>query len=301
MTQVRNHMNPETDTTAYGSVIARIFHPSDFSAASEVAFAHALKAALITHSVLDMLHVTAGHYVDGADFPGVRETLARWGLLPLNSPPQAVVDLGIDVVKRVTPGADPVHAANVHLERYPAELIVLATHQHQGRARWLRRSVAGQIARQAGEMTLFIPEGVPGFVSWEDGSISLRSVLIPIDAAPDPRPAVAAAARVARMLQCARVTFTLVHVGKEDTLPEVRTSETPGWEWRCVTRPGDPAEVILEMAGEIAADLIVMATAGRHGFLEALQGSTTERIVRQAPCPLLAMPAHLELPWAAWL
>src|SRR4051794_37893577 len=238
-------MNQETDTNPYGHVIGRIFHPSDFSAASEVAFAHALKAALVTQSVLDVLHVTAGHDGDWADFPGVRETLTRWGLLPPNSPSKAVVDLGIDVVKRMAQAADPVRAANAYLERHPADLIVLATHQHQGKARWLQRSVAGQIARQAGEMTLFIPEDVPGFVSWEDGSIALRSVLIPIDAAPDPRPAVAAAARVARALQCAEVTFTLVHVGNEDRLPEVPTSEAPGWKWGRETRSGDPGDAIL--------------------------------------------------------
>ena len=34
-----------------------IFHPSDFSEASEVAFAHALKIALVTGSTLNVLHV----------------------------------------------------------------------------------------------------------------------------------------------------------------------------------------------------------------------------------------------------
>jgi nucleotide-binding universal stress UspA family protein len=55
------------------------------------------------------------------------------------------------------------------------------------------------------------------------------------------------------------------------------------------------------MAETLAVDLIVMATAGRHGFLEALQGSTTERVVRQARCPVLAIPAHRDLPWEDWL
>jgi nucleotide-binding universal stress UspA family protein len=34
-----------------------------------------------------------------------------------------------------------------------------------------------------------------------------------------------------------------------------------------------------------------MATAGRDGFLDALRGSTTEQVVREAPCPVLALPA----------
>jgi nucleotide-binding universal stress UspA family protein len=34
-----------------------------------------------------------------------------------------------------------------------------------------------------------------------------------------------------------------------------------------------------------------MPTAGREGVFDALRGSTTERVLRRAPCPLLAVPA----------
>jgi nucleotide-binding universal stress UspA family protein len=34
-----------------------------------------------------------------------------------------------------------------------------------------------------------------------------------------------------------------------------------------------------------------MATEGRHGFLDAVRGSTTERVLREAGCPVLAVPA----------
>jgi nucleotide-binding universal stress UspA family protein len=34
-----------------------------------------------------------------------------------------------------------------------------------------------------------------------------------------------------------------------------------------------------------------MPTAGRQGVVDALRGSTTERVIRQAPCPVLAVPA----------
>jgi nucleotide-binding universal stress UspA family protein len=33
-----------------------------------------------------------------------------------------------------------------------------------------------------------------------------------------------------------------------------------------------------------------MPTAGHHGVLDALRGSTTERVIRHAPCPVLALP-----------
>jgi nucleotide-binding universal stress UspA family protein len=32
-----------------------------------------------------------------------------------------------------------------------------------------------------------------------------------------------------------------------------------------------------------------MPTAGHHGVLDALRGSTTERVIRHAPCPVLAL------------
>jgi hypothetical protein len=112
----------------------------------------------------------------------VRETLERWKLLPPNSPREAVVDLGIDVSKVIGRGPDPVKGVLGYLSEHTAELIVLATH-HTG-VDWLHRSVSEPMARKAGEMTLFVPAGTHGFVSLADGSVSLRSVLIPIAATP---------------------------------------------------------------------------------------------------------------------
>ena len=54
-------------------------------------------------------------------------------------------------------------------------------------------------------------------------------------------------------------------------------------------RRGD--HVIHETALEIKAELIVLTTEGRNGFLDALRGSHSERILSQSPCPLLAIPA----------
>ena len=66
---------------------------------------------------------------------------------------------------------------------------------------------------------------------------------------------------------------------------------------------GDPAAVILKVAEEIAADLIVMGTHGRTGLRRLLMGSMAEQVVRKAPCPVLtvrtAMHTRLSLPSAA--
>ncbi|MDE3155400.1 MAG: universal stress protein [Acidobacteriota bacterium] len=52
---------------------------------------------------------------------------------------------------------------------------------------------------------------------------------------------------------------------------------------------GAPQEGVLRAAVETAADLIVMGTHGRSGFGKWLFGSTTERVLRTPPCPVLAI------------
>ena len=46
---------------------------------------------------------------------------------------------------------------------------------------------------------------------------------------------------------------------------------------------------IVQLAREMEADLIVMTTHGRGFFSHTILGSTTERVVRRAPCPVLVV------------
>lgn len=53
---------------------------------------------------------------------------------------------------------------------------------------------------------------------------------------------------------------------------------------------GNPAEAIVEHAAALNAGLVVIASRG-HSMLERmLLGSTAERVVRQAGCPVLLLP-----------
>jgi nucleotide-binding universal stress UspA family protein len=282
-----------TPTGSAPPILEFILHPSDFSEASRVAFAHALKAALIAKSVLTLVHVAApSEKVDWSEFPGVRETLERWKLLPPHSSKSAVPKLGIDVKKFVGHDKDPVGSILRYLEMHPTELIVLATSQHEGRTHWLHKSVAEPIARKSGQMTLFLPGGVKGFVSLEDGSVSLANILIPVADSPNAQPAVVAAARLVRRLERPSGTMTLLTVGGDAPLNKLHRPEVPGWTWQSRTVAGDVVTRILEAAGEVKADLIIMSTAGHHGFLDALRGSTSEQVLRRATSPLLAVPEH---------
>jgi nucleotide-binding universal stress UspA family protein len=271
----------------------RIFHPSDFSDASNVAFVHALKLAVLANGRLTILHNGAEGSGDGRqDFPRVRRTLERWEMLPLNSPKEAIFSVGLDVQKVATQHADPAPAILHYLGEHPHDLIVLATHQRDGVDRWTHKQVAEPIARRSGEMTLFIPHGSEGFVSLESGAASLRNILIPVDYSPDPQIAVDGAVSLAHTLDCHGMIFTLLHVGEEGRFPEIIMPRRELWQWRKLSKQGNVERQILQAADECRADLIVMVTQGHHGFIDALRGSTTERIVRNSKCPVLAVPAH---------
>jgi nucleotide-binding universal stress UspA family protein len=267
-----------------------IFHPSDFSEASEVAFVHALKIALVAGARLTMLHVEASPGAEWQDFPGIRDTLERWGLIPKGSPKSAVGQLGITVAKVLRLSKDPVKACLGFLEENPTDLIVLAVRQQEGIMRWLGKSVGKPIARSAGQMTLFIPHGVEGFVSRQDGAISLRNILIPITIKPRPQPSVESAARLIRNLQLAPGTVTLLHVGTTAKMPSLKLPIDTDWTWNRVAKVGEPADVILQTAMELRTDLIIMTTDGPDGFLDALRGSTSERVLRKARCPVANLP-----------
>jgi nucleotide-binding universal stress UspA family protein len=55
---------------------------------------------------------------------------------------------------------------------------------------------------------------------------------------------------------------------------------------------GDAAPTIVDQAVATNADLLVMGTHGRTGFNRLLLGSVTEKVLRQAPCPVLTVPPH---------
>jgi len=272
------------------SFIESVLHPTDFSEGSKVAFHHALKAALLAKSRLTLLNVSPDGTSEWADFPGVRETLERWGLLAKGSSPSAVGELGIDVRKVLARESDPVEAVLRYLKKYPSDLIVLATSQRDGRVRWLGKSVAEPVARKAWEMTLFIPGDSDGFVDARDGSVHLRKILIPVARTPRPQPAIEAAARLVEKFEGTAGTFVLMHVGDSATMPTFRTPEVVGWEWKKELRTGDVIQSIVDGAKQLEADLIVMSTDGRNGFLDDLRGSHSERVLRHGAAPLLTIP-----------
>ena len=71
---------------------------------------------------------------------------------------------------------------------------------------------------------------------------------------------------------------------------EVTEAQGEDLDVDCLQREGKrPYKEILNVADEIAADLIVMATNGRSGFEEFFMGSNAENVVRRSKCPVLTI------------
>lgn len=263
--------------------IRRITHPTRLQKTDEAALAHAVRVATGTGSELDVLHVDPrAHQLDPSEFPDVEGLTREW-----ESPARPRYE------RIAVFGKEPVGPILEHLDDRPADVVVLATHRRDGLDRLLHREIAGRIARHHPAMTLFLPFGVDGFVSTSRGTCSLRRVLLPVDWSPTPQIAVDAVALLAKALGVSELDATLLHVGgTELEFPSLDIGEVSGWFWHRRLEEGDDVVgTVLRVAEELDADLIVMPTHAHDGFLDALRGSTTERVLQGCACPLLSVPA----------
>jgi nucleotide-binding universal stress UspA family protein len=69
-----------------------------------------------------------------------------------------------------------------------------------------------------------------------------------------------------------------------DLLPSVKVEEK--------VELGSSDKNIVELAGTEKFDLIIMATRGKGGLSRLFLGSVTEQVIRNAPCPVVAIPPY---------
>ena len=285
-------MRDTLDVMSEVRFVTSVFHATDFSESSQIAFEHALAVAVRCKGELTILHADHDARVEDSfeQFPAVRATLERWGYLEASSPQSAVFDrLDVRVRKINLQQRSPVAAAHHYLDQFHTDLVVLATEGRDGLPAWLRPSVAERMARETRSMTLFVQRGVEGFVDAESGAIALSRILVPVAHEPAAQPALTCAARIARLVETP-VEIVVFHVG-QDQMPIVGKLQDPQLVYREERGHGHVVDEIERAVREFDSDVVVMTTDGRDGFLGAMgQGSHTERVVRLAACPVLSIP-----------
>lgn len=271
-----------------------ILHPTDFSSDSEFALAHALRLALSNRAQLDMLHVGKGTDDEWDEFPSVRQLLAGWGVIDQDAAQADVTELGIGIKKSVSVERSVVSSVEAYCQRHPIDLIVMSTSGRQGIASWIKPSTAERVAGKVADIsipTLFVPAESRGCVDVVSGKVNMEHVLVPIDHSPSSESAVERGLRAISQFGGDQADLTLLHVGTADRFPHVELPDG-SWNVKRVARDGNPAGEILAVAKDLEASLIIMVTDGEHGLLDVLRGTTTEQVLRQAPCPVLAVPAQ---------
>ena len=82
---------------------------------------------------------------------------------------------------------------------------------------------------------------------------------------------------------------TQMREGGQEQLSKLRKTLGDDVKARTELRSGRPEFEIIQAAKDLDVDLIILSTHGRTGFAHVLLGSTTERVVRHAGCPVLVV------------
>jgi nucleotide-binding universal stress UspA family protein len=190
-----------------------------------------------------------------------------------------------------------------------ADLIIIGTRGNTGFKRLLLGSVAEEVVRLAEQPVLTVHPG-------DERPIEpVRKLLFPTDFSPAAEQALAAANLILAGSEDAEIILvhtyhmasTVVPLGgfgkgspslfaadahqiaSRATEPSVEALRSRGFRVEVVIERGDPAEIVTELAGERDVDVIVMGTRGHSKLRQLLMGSTAERIVEHAPCPVLTV------------
>jgi nucleotide-binding universal stress UspA family protein len=206
----------------------------------------------------------------------------------------------------LTPRGKVADALAQIIEEREIDLLVLGTHGRAGVGKLFLGSVAEEIFRRAACPVLSVG---PNVSSKPDGEIQFQHIVFATDFSEDSLAALPYAVSLAEEDQA---QLALLHVVEQPAagiadLEEVKASlmrrlkelvppEAEPWcQAECLLEFGrqfaPPAERILEVAGDQAADLIVLGVRpvrGKLGLVTHL-ASTTARILTQAACPVLTV------------
>jgi len=295
--------------------IERILCPTNLSNESDEALRYGVALARAYSAKLFLLYCGSEIEETGQHIKGLfEESLATYlGLADI-----ATLDWeGIVVENGKEPGEEIVREA---AERR-IDLIVMRS-RRRPHAAALLGSTAERVYRTAPCPVLVTHPDEREWVSLSTGEVDLRRILVAHDFSTDSELALRYAASLAQEYQA---ELHLIHVlsHPETDGPEIAwgqgsvegayhqaarrlqyaiSAEAHLWlKLTHTVRWGKPYQEVLAYAREQGIDLICMGANGRNFSMGALFGSNVDRVLRQAPCPVLvarplkpALPAHLK-------
>jgi nucleotide-binding universal stress UspA family protein len=206
----------------------------------------------------------------------------------------------------------PFHEITLAAGERAADLIVIATHGHSGLKRVWLGSTAERVVRHAPCPVLTVPTRELRKRIGPPSPFRLKRILVPIDFSNFSKDALPYAVLLAAQFGA---ELTLLHIVQrfpidnllgaelinQTLVPTIKQAEadlermaaelskSTGVKSSAVVRDGTPHEAICQTAKSLGADLVVLTTHGYTGLKHVWLGSTAERVVRHAPCPVLAV------------
>jgi nucleotide-binding universal stress UspA family protein len=279
--------------------VREILFPSDLSAAADHALAHASMLAEELQAHLVLYHALVGEAEDGSEsLEGEkrrREERAAYEHL-LSRLDRLTTSHGVHVERA---GA-AAHAVVNYVRASRPDLVVMATHARRGMRRLVLGSVTEAVIDAVVAPVLCVREPDPRVV------LPYRRILVPTDLSEASRRAFPLAAALARSfgahviaLHAASPRMGRTTAGITDAIEAVVPSERTlvqflGRAFRgVVVEPmvvlGSAWARIVEAARNERADLIVISTHGQGGLLDRVLGTHAERVVQEAPCPVVVV------------
>ncbi|HVT45325.1 MAG TPA: universal stress protein [Thermoanaerobaculia bacterium] len=194
---------------------------------------------------------------------------------------------GRSVTVRVVTGS-AIESIRDAATRDEADLIVMGTHGYHPGIRHLLGSVAQGVLRTTSRPVITVPLGC----DLSKGRVP--KILCPVDFSLMGRRGAALAAELGRLINAEVIILHLVGAGEAET-EECERSLRDWLPHRVIESSnltisvlrGDPAEEVVRVAKDEDVGLIVLS-ARRKIFADVTAiGTTTERVIRHAPCPVL--------------
>lgn len=292
-----------------------ILAATDFSATAEAALEWASELARLQGARLELIHaVTVPPSLPGFVPPGpvFDEEVRAAALARLGEAAVRLRETGGEVSTHLGIGT-PSQVILSRAEELPATAIVMGTRGLTGLRHLLLGSTTERVMHRAPCPVLSVHPDDRG------KHRPIRSILVPTDFSEDAEVAMEAAHRLlAPLEQDARLVLlhafnlpieytaygpipTSVNYLKDTGLESERRLEEirerllrEGLVVETVAREGNPAEVIADEAEKRGVDLIAMGTHGSSALRHLLVGSTAERVIQHAPCPVMTIRNHEE-------
>ncbi|MGD8971239.1 MAG: universal stress protein [Desulfobacterales bacterium] len=218
--------------------------------------------------------------------------------------------------RTVIRSGDPVEAIDVYARDQDIGIVVAASYGLSGWKRFLGGTIVEALARTLSRPLLIIraSKASKPHAAYSADDFSLRNILVACDLSAAADKLYHCAAAFARSFDTrlhfahtvetpvgedrdtsAAGPYTEVQQALKDHLHERLINRLPepirrDSRFKAAVLQGNPADSLMDYAATNAADLIIVGVQPRHGLQKLLIGSTTETLLRHAPCSVLTVP-----------